>query len=57
MMALAPTRVLDIDCFCGGTGHWLKERFPGVETIGIECLAAAAARARPASSTIEQSKR
>jgi len=46
MMPNAPSRVLDIGCFCGGTGRWLKRRFPGVEVIGIECLAAAAAQAR-----------
>jgi 2-polyprenyl-3-methyl-5-hydroxy-6-metoxy-1,4-benzoquinol methylase len=46
MMVSAPGRVLDIGCFCGGTGRWLKQRFPGVEVIGIECLAPAAARAR-----------
>ena len=42
----APARVLDIGCFCGGTGRWLKQRFPKVEMVGIECLAPAAARAR-----------
>jgi len=46
MMPHAPSRVLDIGCFCGGTGRWLKRRFPGVEVIGIECLAPAAAQAR-----------
>src|SRR5690242_15769403 len=46
MMPSAPARVLDIGCFCGGTGRWLKRRFSGVEVIGIECLAAAAAQAR-----------
>jgi 2-polyprenyl-3-methyl-5-hydroxy-6-metoxy-1,4-benzoquinol methylase len=46
MMTCAPARVLDIGCFCGGTGRWLKGRFPGVEVIGIESLAPAAARAR-----------
>jgi 2-polyprenyl-3-methyl-5-hydroxy-6-metoxy-1,4-benzoquinol methylase len=46
MITPAPSRVLDVGCFCGGTGGWLKRRFPGAEVIGIECLAAAAARAR-----------
>lgn len=46
MMVPAPARVLDIGCFCGGTGRWLKRRFPGVEVIGIESSAPAAARAR-----------
>jgi 2-polyprenyl-3-methyl-5-hydroxy-6-metoxy-1,4-benzoquinol methylase len=46
MMTSAPARVLDIGCFCGGTGRWLKGRFPGVEVIGVERLAPAAARAR-----------
>jgi len=46
MITPAPSRVLDIGCFCGGTGRWLKRRFPGAKVIGIECLASAAARAR-----------
>jgi 2-polyprenyl-3-methyl-5-hydroxy-6-metoxy-1,4-benzoquinol methylase len=46
MMASTPVRVLDVGCFCGGTGRWLKARFPGVEVIGIEYLAPAAAKAR-----------
>lgn len=46
MITATPSRVLDVGCFCGGTGRWLKRRFPGVEVIGIECLAPAAARAR-----------
>jgi 2-polyprenyl-3-methyl-5-hydroxy-6-metoxy-1,4-benzoquinol methylase len=46
MITPAPTRVLDLGCFCGGTGRWLKRQFPGAQVIGIECLAPAAARAR-----------
>ena len=46
MMTSPPARVLDVGCLCGGTGRWLKQRFPGVEVTGIECLAPAAARAR-----------
>lgn len=46
MIASTPARVLDIGCFCGGTGRWLKRRFPQVEVIGIESSAPAAARAR-----------
>ena len=44
-----PLRVvlwLDVGCFCGGTGRWLKTRFADVYIIGIEFLAAAAAQAR-----------
>jgi 2-polyprenyl-3-methyl-5-hydroxy-6-metoxy-1,4-benzoquinol methylase len=36
-------RVLDVGCFCGGTGKWLKGRFPGCHVTGIEYLEAAAA--------------
>jgi len=46
MITAPPSRVLDVGCFCGGTGRWLKRRFPGTELIGIECLAPAAERAR-----------
>lgn len=46
MMAPKPSRVLDVGCFCGGTGRWLKTRFADVYMIGIEFLAAAAAQAR-----------
>ena len=46
MIASPPRRVLDVGCFCGGTGQWLKSRFPSVEVTGIEFLSAAAERAR-----------
>ena len=45
MVSRPPGRVLDVGCFCGGTGRWLKDRFPGCEVIGIELLEAAAAEA------------
>ena len=48
MVAPAPKRVLDLGCFCGGSGRWLKQRFPGCEIIGIEMLDKAAAIAAPA---------
>ncbi len=48
MIAHPPREVLDIGCFCGGTGRWLKRRFPGAKLIGVEMLEAAAAIARPA---------
>ena len=38
-----PKRVLDLGCFCGGSGRWLKQRFPGCEVTGIEMLDKAAA--------------
>jgi 2-polyprenyl-3-methyl-5-hydroxy-6-metoxy-1,4-benzoquinol methylase/glycosyltransferase involved in cell wall biosynthesis len=38
----APKRVLDVGCFCGGTGRFLKRRFPDCEVIGIEMLEKAA---------------
>lgn len=41
----APRRVLDLGCFCGGTGRWLKQRFPGCQVVGIEMLPEAAALA------------
>lgn len=41
----APQRVLDLGCFCGGTGRWLKQRFPVCEVVGIEMLEKAAAMA------------
>jgi 2-polyprenyl-3-methyl-5-hydroxy-6-metoxy-1,4-benzoquinol methylase len=40
-----PRRVLDLGCFCGGSGRWLKQRFPDCEVIGIEMLGKAAAMA------------
>jgi hypothetical protein len=39
----APRRVLDLGCFCGGTGRWLEQGFPGCQVVGIEMLAEAAA--------------
>lgn len=45
MVGPAPKRVLDLGCFCGGSGRWLKQRFPGCEVIGIEMLDKAAAMA------------
>lgn len=45
MIAPAPARVLDLGCFCGGTGRWLKERFAACEVVGIEKLEQAAERA------------
>jgi 2-polyprenyl-3-methyl-5-hydroxy-6-metoxy-1,4-benzoquinol methylase len=47
MVAPSPRVVLDVGCFCGGTGRWLKARFPGVRMVGIEQLAPAAEKARP----------
>ena len=43
MVNPAPKRVLDLGCFCGGSGRWLKQRFPGCEVVGIELLGKAAA--------------
>lgn len=59
MVAPAPKRVLDLGCFCGGSGRWLKRRFPGCEVVGIEMLDRAAAMAaqvydRVISGTFEQ---
>lgn len=41
----APARLLDVGCGSGATGALAKTRWPGVETIGIEIVAAAAERA------------
>jgi len=46
MIATPPRAVFDLGCFVGGTGRWLKERFPGVKMVGIELLPAAAEKAR-----------
>ena len=54
MMAPKPLRVLDVGCFCGGTGRWLKTRFADVYMIGIEFLAAAAAQLADRNFTVEQ---
>lgn len=42
MISPVPKRVLDVGCFCGGSGRWLKQRFPSCEVIGIEMLSKAA---------------
>jgi 2-polyprenyl-3-methyl-5-hydroxy-6-metoxy-1,4-benzoquinol methylase len=42
MLTAAPQRVLDVGCFCGGTGRYLKRRFPGCIVIGVEMLEPAA---------------
>lgn len=36
------SNVLDIGCFCGGTGKWLKEKHNGINLIGVEPLKPAA---------------
>jgi len=48
MIDTPPKRVLDVGCFCGGTGRFLKRRFPSCEVIGIEMLEQAAALAAQA---------
>jgi 2-polyprenyl-3-methyl-5-hydroxy-6-metoxy-1,4-benzoquinol methylase len=48
MIEKTPRRVLDIGCFCGGTGRFLKGRFPGCRVIGVEMLEQAAAMAAEA---------
>lgn len=40
-----PCRVLDVGCFCGGSGRWLKMKYAGCEVVGIEPLSAAAEQA------------
>jgi len=46
MIKSPPKEVLDVGCFCGGSGRWLKKQFPGVRVTGIEMLDKAAEVAR-----------
>jgi 2-polyprenyl-3-methyl-5-hydroxy-6-metoxy-1,4-benzoquinol methylase len=48
MIKVPPRKVLDVGCFCGGSGRWLKGRFPDCTVIGIEMLEKAAATAAKA---------
>jgi SAM-dependent methyltransferase len=48
MVGPAPKHVPDLGCFCGGSGRWLKQRFPDCEVIGIEMPDKAAAIAAQA---------
>jgi len=41
-----PIEVLDLGCFCGGSGQWLKNKFPEVRVTGIEMLEKAANEAQ-----------
>lgn len=43
MIPDAPRNILDVGCFCGGNGRWLKARFPHCHITGIEFLEKAAA--------------
>jgi 2-polyprenyl-3-methyl-5-hydroxy-6-metoxy-1,4-benzoquinol methylase/glycosyltransferase involved in cell wall biosynthesis len=42
MIQAPPRKVLDVGCFCGGTGRYLKRRFPGCHVTGVEMLEPAA---------------
>lgn len=46
MIPSAPQAVFDLGCFVGGTGKWLKQKFPGVRVVGVELLEKAAEQAR-----------
>lgn len=46
MISAPPKAVFDLGCFVGGTGRWLKGRYPGVKVVGVELLPAAAEKAR-----------
>jgi 2-polyprenyl-3-methyl-5-hydroxy-6-metoxy-1,4-benzoquinol methylase len=52
MIGKPPQRVLDVGCFCGGTGRYLKRRFPQCEVIGVEMLEPAARVAAEAYDTV-----
>lgn len=52
MLSTPPRRVLDVGCFCGGTGRYLKRRFPGCEVVGVEMLEPAARLAAEAYDTV-----
>lgn len=52
MILTPPKRVLDVGCFCGGTGRFLKRRFPGCEVVGVEMLEPAARLAAEAYDTV-----
>ena len=42
LLERAPARVLDVGCYCGGNGAYVKQRWPQAEVIGVEPLAEAA---------------
>lgn len=46
MIETPPKNILDVGCFCGGSGRWLKNKFPAVKVLGIEMLEKAAEIAR-----------
>jgi len=46
MIATPPALVLDVGCFCGAVGAWLKQRYHGVRVVGVEPLGEAATQAR-----------
>ena len=41
-----PKTVLDVGCFCGATGAWLKAKYPGCRVVGVEPVEQAAREAR-----------
>lgn len=43
MIPQPPANVLDVGCFCGGNGRWLRAKFPECRLTGIELLEKAAA--------------
>ncbi len=52
MVSSPPREVLDVGCFCGGSGQWLKKQFPSVRLTGIEMLDKAANVAREKYDTV-----
>lgn len=45
MIEAPPARVLDVGCFCGGSGKWLKSKYPDCVMVGVEPMGEAARRA------------
>jgi 2-polyprenyl-3-methyl-5-hydroxy-6-metoxy-1,4-benzoquinol methylase len=56
MIGVAPLEVLDVGCFCGGSGRWIKEQFPKARITGIEMIAKAAEIAAEAYDEVYVSK-
>jgi SAM-dependent methyltransferase len=56
MIPSPPGFVLDVGCFCGAVGAWLKAKYPRARVVGIEPAAEAADRARTRMDLVLQGK-